>query len=106
MKAIYLFLFSTLICFRINAQTYEAAAIPKDLLPYASAVIRNAESTVEVKDLTDVVYHIKEVITVLNKNGDDDAHIAVYYRKGTSVKNMKGIIYDEFGKQTTKIASK
>ena len=55
-------------------------------MPYASAVIRNKEVSVEVKDLDNTTYHIKEAITVLNKNGDDIAHIVVEHDKSKIIK--------------------
>ncbi len=85
-------------------QNYDASLIPKDLLPYASAVIRNREETVEVKDLDNTIYHIKEAITVLNKNGDDIAHIVVEHDKSTVIKFIKGAVYNEYGKQTGKFS--
>ncbi len=57
--------------------TYDVNLIPKELLPYASAVVRNEETTVEVKDLDNVIYHVKRVVTILNKNGDDEADLNV-----------------------------
>ncbi len=85
-------------------QSYDATLIPKDLLPYASSVVRNEEMTIEVKDLDNVVYHIKKAITVLNKNGDEDAHIVIYHDKNDVIKSVKGVIYDQFGKQTDKFS--
>ncbi|MDP9081797.1 MAG: DUF3857 domain-containing protein [Bacteroidota bacterium] len=85
-------------------QNYDASLISKDLLPYASAVVRNDEVSVEVKDLDNVIYHVKKAITVLNKNGDDYAHIAVYYDKNVAIKNIKGLVYDQFGKQVGKFS--
>lgn len=82
----------------VNAQQkYDASLIPKDLLHYASSVIRDEQLNVEVKDLDNVVTQFKIAITVLNKNGDDMAHIAVYHDKITSIKNIKGAIYNSFG---------
>lgn len=81
---------------------YDASLISKDLLPYASAVVRDEEITTEVKDVDNVFYHVKRVITVLNKNGDDIAHMAVFYNKKTAVKYIKGYVYNEFGKLTGK----
>jgi len=85
-------------------QNYDASLIPKDLLPYASSVVRNEEVTIEVKDVGDAIYHIKKAVTVLNKNGDDDAHIVIYYDKNDAVKNVKGVVYNAFGKQTDKFS--
>ena len=88
----------------IAQPNYDASLIPKDLLPYASSVVRNEEVTIEVKDLGNAVYRIKKAITVLNKNGDDDAHIVIYYDKNDAVKNVKGIVYNGFGKQIDKFS--
>jgi len=83
---------------------YDASLIPKNLLPYASAVVRNEETTMEVKDLANVIYHVKRTITVLNKNGDERAEPNVYYDKITSVRYIKGLIYNEYGKMVKKIS--
>jgi hypothetical protein len=81
---------------------YSASLIPKELLPYASAVIRHQDITVQIKDLDNVIYHEKKVITVLNKNGDDLAEMAVYYDKSVAIKYIKGIVYNEFGQPIEK----
>src|SRR6185437_1832149 len=85
-------------------EDYNVQLISKDLLPYASAVVRNEEVTIEVKDLDNVTYLVKKAITVLNKNGDDLAHMAIWHDKTRSVRSIKGIIYNEFGKQTGKFS--
>ncbi|MDT3402388.1 DUF3857 domain-containing protein [Mucilaginibacter terrae] len=85
---------------------YTAADIDKSLLPYASAVIRNQEITTEVKDLNNTIYRFKEVVTVLNKNGDDNVDYVVWYDKSNRIKNIKGTIYNEFGKQVSKFSEK
>jgi len=91
--------------FSANAQeTYDAGLIPKELLPYASSVIRNQEITEDVKDLDNVIYHFKEAITILNKNGDDDAEIDVLHNKSVSIRYIKGIVYDQFGKPVNKFS--
>lgn len=98
--------FSLLLFFTIaNAQqNYDVSLIPKELLPYASAVVRNEEINIEVKDLDNTLYRIKEVITVLNKNGDDIAHIVVEHDKSRTIKNIKGVVYNSFGKQIGKFS--
>ena len=82
------------------------ALFPKELLPYASAVIRNKEETVEVKDLDNVIKRVKEVVTVLNKNGDDFAHIVVYHDKMEIIKYIKGAVYNGSGKQIGKFSER
>lgn len=85
---------------------YKVDAIDKQLLPYAGAVVRNSEFTTEVKDLDNTVYHVKQAITVLNKNGDDAAAIEIWHNKSNTIKYVKGVIYNEFGEPVGKIAEK
>lgn len=86
--------------------TYPTATIPKDLLPYASAVVRNMEVITEVKDMNNTVNHVKQVITILNKSGDSNADIVVWYNKSNRIKYIKGVVYDEFGKPIDKFSEK
>jgi hypothetical protein len=91
--------------FSAQAQgNYDVALIPKELLPYASAVVRNEELTIEVKDLNSTFYHIKKAVTILNKNGDDEAQVHVFHDKANVIKSIKGIVYNQFGKATGKFS--
>ncbi len=85
-------------------QNYDASLIPKELLPYASSVVRNDDESIEVKDVDNAFLTVKKAITVLNKNGDDNARIIIYYDKDDVVKNIKGVVYNEFGKQIGKFS--
>lgn len=98
-----LFILSAVTCVKAQ-ENYDVSLISKDLLPYASSVVRNEEVIVEVKDLDNTLYHVKEVITVLNKNGDDDADIAIWHDKSRYIKDIKGIIYNQWGKPTGKFS--
>ncbi|HTI58666.1 DUF3857 domain-containing protein [Mucilaginibacter sp.] len=92
---------------RVSAQNnYAASLIPGDLLPYASAVVRSEEITTDVKEPDNVTYHVKRIITVLNKNGDDKTNLNVFYDNLISVKYIKGFIYNEFGKVDRKISER
>src|SRR6187551_1422669 len=107
MRAFLTVCFLLLLNMLANAQTnYDVSLIPKDLLPYASAVIRNKDVTIEVKDMDNTIYHIKTAITVLNKNGDDLAEIVLWYNKSNVIKSVKGITYNEFGKPVGKFSEK
>jgi len=93
--------------FQAEAQhAYEVTRIPKELLPRASAVIRSMEMRVEIKTLDQVSYTMKQVITVLNKNGDSDAAIYIWYNKSRQIKSIRGTMYDEFGKPFAKLSAK
>jgi len=78
-------------------QGYDASLIPKDLLPYASSVVRLQEVNMDVKDLNNSTYHIKQAITILNKNGDDMANIEVWHDKTNVIKYVKGAVYNSSG---------
>jgi len=100
--AVALLLFATL----AKAQNYDVSLIPKDLLSHANSVVRNAEETVEVKDYDNVIVHVKEAITILNKNGDENARVALIHDKIQLIKYVKGAVYDSFGKQTGKFSER
>jgi hypothetical protein len=107
MKFKALVIYLTLITVSVSAQNqYDASTISKDLLPYASAVVRNEEVNVTVNDLDNVIYHVKETITVLNKNGDEDANIVLSHDKETSIREVKGAIYNSAGVLVKKITEK
>ncbi|RFZ90902.1 DUF3857 domain-containing protein [Mucilaginibacter conchicola] len=85
---------------------YAVNLIPKELLPYTSSVIRNQSVVTEIKDAGSMVYRIKKAITILNKNGDDDARIVLFYDKSRAIKSIKGATYDEFGKLVNKFSER
>ena len=83
---------------------YDAVLIPKALLPYANTVVRSKEVAIIVKDLNNTIYHVREAVTILNKNGDENARIVVEHDKINIIKNIKGTVYNEFGKQIGKFS--
>ncbi|WP_158534865.1 DUF3857 domain-containing protein [Mucilaginibacter hurinus] len=80
--------------------------IPKELLPYAGAVVRNSEVNYEVRDIDYSNYRVKKAITVFNESGDDAAEILIWYNKLRQVKSVKGIIYDSSGLPVSKFSEK
>ena len=98
------FCFFLLVKTSLCQQNYDAASIPKELLSHASAVIRDEESVVTVEDLDNTLFHYKLAVTILNKNGDDQARIEIEHDKSTVIKYVKGAIYNEFGKQIGKFS--
>src|ERR1700749_3545437 len=105
-------LLSTILCLlgmcsgAIAQENYDISLLPKKLMPYASAVIRNEEITTEVKDLDYSTYHVKRAIAVLNKNGDEKIGLDIFYNKNTTIRYIKGSIYNEYGKVIQKIAER
>jgi len=76
---------------------YDADLISPQLRSRANACIRNEEITVDMRAPDNVMYLQKKVITVFNQNGDDDARMAIAYDKNTSIKSIKGEIYNSGG---------
>ena len=60
----------------VNARDikYKFSDIPKELKENARSVVRNEEITLEVKSLTRATLNVSYAITILNKNGLDDAY--------------------------------
>lgn len=85
---------------------YDPNTVPQSLKPYASAVVRNAQQAVDVKDPDNTIYYVKKTITVFNKNGDDDASLFLFYDKLTSIKYAKGVIYNSAGSPIAKFSEK
>lgn len=90
-----------------NAQEqpdYNVENIAVALKSRANAVIRNMETTVDMRAPDNVIMNVKKTITVFNKNGEQAAALVLLYNKATSIKGVKGIVMDSFGKQTGKFS--
>ncbi|WP_316803242.1 DUF3857 domain-containing transglutaminase family protein [Pedobacter nototheniae] len=81
---------------------YDADLIPAELRNRANACIRVQEKTVDMRSPDNVIIHTQSAITVLNKNGDDAARLVIYYDKSTSIKSIKGEVYNAGGKLVSK----
>jgi transglutaminase-like putative cysteine protease len=105
MKVISLFFVSFLSFFVGYAQdNYDAELIPATLRSRANATIRNEETVVDMRSPDNVMYSVKQAITVLNKNGENNARLVLFYDKNTSIKSIKGEIYNEIGKLVGKFS--
>ncbi len=96
---ILLLLFSAIAFAQVN---YDADLITPQLRSRANACVRNEEITVDMRATDYVIRLQKKVITVFNANGDDDARMVISYDKNTSIKSIKGEIYNDGGILTSK----
>ncbi|RWU10422.1 DUF3857 domain-containing protein [Pedobacter chitinilyticus] len=87
-----------------NAQLYAVDSIPAPLKNKANAVVRESKTVVDMRSVTNVELNTTNAVTVFNKSGERYAQLALFYDKNTSIKSVKGEIYDEFGKQITKFS--
>ncbi|WP_231459662.1 DUF3857 domain-containing protein [Pedobacter sp. Leaf132] len=103
MKYVLLFLSLCVIFFKTSAQdNYDADLIPQTLKSRANATIRNQETVIDMRTPDNVVQTVKKVITVLNKNGENAARLVLFYDKSTTIKGIKGEVYNAAGKLTSK----
>ena len=82
---------------------YPAAAIPEAMRRNAYAVIRLHETTFTVKSAGEAVEKVHYVVTVLNERGKSQAKLKVYYDRLSHVDNVQGTLYDESGKQVSRL---
>jgi len=87
-----------------NAQLYAVDSIPAPLKNKANAVVRESKTVVDMSSVTNVAVNTTNAITVFNKSGERYAQLALFYDKKSSIKSVKGEIYDEFGKQIAKFS--
>jgi transglutaminase-like putative cysteine protease len=81
------------------AQNYPVSAIPDNLKKNANAVIRKDLTTIQINSINDIKYQYTTVTSVLNKDGDEKAIIAIPYEKGDNISDVKVTLYDESGKK-------
>lgn len=84
---------------------YRISDIPKELKDNARSVVRNDERIFEVTSIDRGTLKVSYAITVLNKNGLDDAYFTEYYDKFRSISGIKGRVFDESGELIKKIPS-
>ena len=77
---------------------YDTALIPASLRSRANAIIRHEETTVDMRAVDYVVYAVKQAITVINSNGENNAQLVLFYDKSTNIKSIKGEVYTATGK--------
>ncbi|MBC8986571.1 DUF3857 domain-containing protein [Pedobacter sp. N36a] len=87
-----------------SQSSYSVDKIPASLKINANSVIRDMETTVEMKGIDQVLISVKKVVTVWNKNGDARAELALHYDKSTSIQRIKGQMLNAFGVLTYKFS--
>jgi len=93
-----------LVTFIAKAQVYSVETISPSLKNRANAIVRESKTIIDMKSADNVILNVSSVVTVLNKSGEKYGHLALFYDKNTSIKGVKGEIYDEFGKQISKFS--
>lgn len=92
--------------FNAQAQQYAVDKIPAGLKSRATAIVREENIELDMKNEANISQKITKAITILNKSGDSYADLMLFYDKSKSIKDIKGFIYDEFGRQVSKFSLK
>ncbi len=84
---------------------YDVSLIPDSLKQNARAVVRVDNEELEITDEKQAKLNITYAITILNKNGNNDALLTVNYDKFLKVNNISGTVFGENGKKIKNIAN-
>jgi len=82
---------------------YPVFMIPDSLKRNAHAVKRMEEVTVKINAPDDVRVTTHSIVTILDPAGDRYAMMVEVYNKLADIRSIKGILYDEQGKQVKKL---
>jgi hypothetical protein len=96
----FLFTFSMLRCIALTAQVqFESSKIDSSLLRGAVAVVRLFEENFEVNKIGRATQKVRRVITILKKDGEKYAGIAMQYSKYIRIDKLQATLYDASGKK-------
>jgi hypothetical protein len=88
---------------RVHAQDYSVAAIPDSLKENAHCVIRDYTKEIIIKSINSGTEKIRKVVTILDKEGENKAYLAIHYDKNTVVFLKQATLYNAGGKKIRKI---
>jgi hypothetical protein len=90
-------LMSTCLC--INGQEYPVSVIPDSLKANAHCVIRDFNEEMELQSINTATQKTRMVITILDKEGENSAYLAIHYDKDMSVNIKQITLFDANGKK-------
>ena len=100
-----LFVFTLLFQTSYSQDTYtNISNIPVELKENADAVIRNSSTNINILSDNKMVVNQKQIITVLNQNGDAIMDTHLFYGDDTKINNISLVIFDALGNQIEKIS--
>ncbi|WP_084158181.1 DUF3857 domain-containing protein [Gaetbulibacter saemankumensis] len=94
-------LFSTILV-SSQEELYTSLTIPAHLTSNANAVVRLDDVGIVLESSKDMNIKHKRIITVLNKEGNDDVNALVYYDNDRKVKKLQAVIFDAYGNELNK----
>ncbi|WP_420602646.1 DUF3857 domain-containing protein [Flagellimonas sp.] len=105
MRILTFFLFLASIQFSFS-QNYSYSTIPEELLKNANAIARLDEMNIQIEAIDKMTYNVRQVVTVLNKEGDRYARTSASYDKQRKIKKIEAFVYDGSGEELEHIKRK
>ena len=96
----------TLLPFTLFAQFYPIQDIPTELKQDAYAVVRSANTNIQLNTVNNFKYSEEVVITVFDKSGDNLVNAYQYYDPNTKIESFEAELYNAQGKLIEKFKSK
>ena len=85
---------------------YPVFTISEDLKKNADAIVRLHEEEFIVLSPSKGIKRVRYVVTILNKNAKDHAHMYVPYDQLSKVKKFEGVVYNALGAKVGKLKKK
>lgn len=82
---------------------YGIVHIPENLLKNSHSVVREDRTELTIYNTTSSKLSGKMACTILNKKGDDNTELTLFYDKSNIVKSISGTLYDKNGKLIRKL---
>ena len=96
-------LFSMILQVPCRAFDYEISAIPEEVRKDADAVIREYEMTLEIHSISEATMKVTKVVTIFKDRAFFESFFMVVYDKFSHLSKLKGVIYDQNGKEIKKV---
>ncbi|WP_298556072.1 DUF3857 domain-containing protein [uncultured Algibacter sp.] len=97
-----LFTLFTVVLVSSQENLYTSYTIPDSLKQNANAVLRLDETNIEISSIKNLKHSYLRIITVLNKEGDNDLNTYVYYDDKNVIKELRAKVYNNLGKEIKK----
>lgn len=77
--------------------------LPANLKQNSNAVVRLHQVNITLNSINDMDVFEKRIVTVLNKEGDDDIDAVVHYDNNVKIKELEVVVYNQLGMVIKKI---
>ncbi len=82
---------------------YPVSAIPEELKQNADVVVREDHMEFKILSRNHAIWHVHQVHTIFNENGNEVAKEVIGYDKLTRINEISGTAYDAMGKQIKRL---